>query len=143
MGLSQYIFTATCTDEMTSKMAHQVSCQSVTVFEQLGLTGRVFANNKQGLAVVEGPSDLVDEYFHALSADVLLETILLHSSHPLKSREFSDFSVWINLREEFYFTDKVRRLSKSSVREALPMKPSVKLKIMVKAYLEGDMLAAA
>lgn len=143
MGLSQYIFTATCTDEMTSKMAHQVSCQSVIVFEQLGLTGRVFANNKQGLAVVEGPTGLVEQYFQALSSDVLLETILLHSSHSIKVREFSDFSIWINLRQEYYFTDKVRRLTKDSIKEALPESPSARLKIMAEAYLRGEMLAAA
>lgn len=124
-------------------MAHQVSCQSVTIFEQLGLTGRVFANNKQGLAMVEGPTHLVEQYFHALSADVLLETILLHSSHPIKVREFSDFSVWINLRQEFYFTKKVRRLTKNSLKEALPTNPSARLKIMAEAYLQGDILAAA
>lgn len=143
MALSQYIFTPTCTDEMTSKMAYQVSCQTVTIFEQLGFTGRVFANNKKALAVVEGPTDIVEHYFHALSSDVLLETIFLHSCRSIKVREFSDFSVWINLREEFGFTDKVRRLNAHSVKEALPDKPSAKLKIMVTAYLYGDLLVAA
>lgn len=143
MGLSQYIFTATCTDEVTSKIAYQMSCQSVTIFEQLGLTGRIFANNKQGLAIVEGPGELVEQYFHALSVDILLETILLHSSHTISTREFSDFSVWINLRQEFGFTDKVRRLNAQSVKDALPACPSAKLKIMTTAYLFGDMLAAA
>lgn len=143
MGLSQYIFSPTCVDEMTSKMAYQVACQSVTVFEQLGLTGRVFANNKRALAVVEGPTAIVEQYFHALSADILLETIFLHSSRPIEQREFSDFSIWINLREEFEFTDRVRRLTKPALKDALPASPSIKLKIMATAYLNDDILAAA
>ena len=68
-------------------MAYQVACQSVTVFEQLGLTGRVFANNKRALAVVEGPTAIVEQYFHALSSDILLETIFLHSSRNIDQRE--------------------------------------------------------
>jgi len=143
MGLSQYIFTPTCTDAMTSKMAYQVSCQTVPIFEQLNMTGRVFANNKKALAIVEGPSETVERYFQALSSDVLLETILLHSSRKIQVREFSDFSVWINLTEEFGFTDKVRRLTAHSVKEALPASPSAKLKIMATAYLYGELLAAA
>lgn len=143
MGLSQYIFSSTCVDGMTSKMAYQVSCQSVIVFEQLGLTGRVFANNKRALAIVEGPTIIVDQYFDALSADILLETIFLHSSRTIEQREFSDFSIWINLREEFEFTEKVRRLTKPALKDALPASPSIKLKIMATAYLNDDILAAA
>lgn len=124
-------------------MAYQVSCQSVTVFEQLGLTGRVFANNKRALAVVEGPTQIVKQYYEALSTDILLETIFLHSSRPLKTREFLDFSVWINLREEFEFTDKVRQLTREALKEALPESPSIKLKIMAAAYLNDEILAAA
>ncbi len=143
MGLSQLIYTSTCTDVMTSKMAYQVSCQSVSVCEQLGLTGRVFANNWQALAMTEGPTEIVRQYFEAVSADVLVETTLLHYDRPIETREFSDYSVWLNLGEGFEFGEKVRRLTEQSVKEALPAYPSAKLKIMATAYLQGDMLAVA
>ena len=128
---------------MTSKMAYQISSQSVSVCEQLGLTGRVFANNQQALAMTEGPTEIVRQYFEAVSADILVETTLLHYDRPIKTREFTDYSVWLNLDEEFHFCDKVRRLTAQSVKDALPAYPSAKLKIMATAYLHGDMLAAA
>lgn len=143
MGISQFIYTSTCTDAMTSKMAYQVSSQSVHVCEQLGLTGRVFANNKQALAMTEGPTEIVRQYFEAVSADILVETTLLHYDRLVETREFADYSVWLNLSETFSFNDKVRRLTVQSVKEALPAYPSAKLKIMATAYLHGEMLAVA
>lgn len=143
MGLSQLIYTSTCTDAMTSKMAYQVSSQSVSVCEQLGLTGRVFANSWQALAMTEGPTELVHQYFQAVSADKLVETTLLHYDRLIETREFLDYSVWLNLEQEFEFSNKVRRLTEQSVKEALPAYPSIKLKIMATAYLQGDMLAVA
>ena len=143
MGLAQLNYTSTCTDAMTPTMAYQVSSQSVSVCEGLGLTGRVFANNQQALAITEGPTDLVRQYFEAVSADVLVESTLLHYDRPIETREFSDYSVWLNLGQEFSFSDKVCRLTEQSVAEALPAYPSAKLRIMAIAYLHGDMLAIA
>ncbi|CAM3633882.1 BLUF domain-containing protein [Litorimonas haliclonae] len=141
MELSQLIYTSTCTDAMTPRMAYQVSAQSVAVCEQLGLTGRVFANNRQALAMTEGPTEIVRQYFQAVSADILVEATLLHYDRVIEAREFSDYSVWLNLGEEFAFCDKVRRLTEQSVQDALPAYPSAKLRIMATAYLYGDMLA--
>ena len=143
MGLAQLIYTSTCTNAMTPQMAYQVSSQSVSVCEGLGLTGRVFANNQQALAITEGPIDLVRQYYKAVSADVLVEATLLHYDRVVETREFTDYSVWLNLGEEFTFCDKVRRLTEQSVQDALPAYPSAKLRIMATAYLYGDMLAIA
>lgn len=93
--------------------------------------------------MTEGPTEIVHQYYDAVSADILVETTLLHYDRPIEKREFSDYSVWLNLVEEFSICDKVRRLTAQSVKEALPAYPSAKLKIMAAAYLHGDMVAVA
>ena len=140
MSLSQLIYTSRCVAAMTSQMSYDVSCKSVAICEQLGLTGRVFANTQQALAITEGPSELVKMYFHAVKGDSLVETILLHVDRKIETREFSDYSVWLNLPDTFEFGDKVRKLTPESVTSAMPVKQSAKLRIMAEAYLNNDIM---
>jgi len=127
---------------MTPNMAYQVSSQSVAVCEQLGITGRVFANRQQALAITEGPTDIVYKYFQAVKSDPLVQTILLHVNRPIEACEFEDYSVWLNLGVGFEFGEKVRKLTPGTARLALPDNPSPRLRIMAEAYLDDDMLIA-
>jgi len=140
MSLSQLIYTSRCIAAMTSQMSYDVSCKSVAICEQLGLTGRVFANNQQALAMTEGPTEIVKQYFEAVKSDGLVESILLHVDRIIPEREFADYSVWLNLPEAFEFGDKVRKLTPESVLTAMPIKQSVKLKIMAEAYLNAELI---
>lgn len=142
MGLSQLIYTSTCTDAMTPKKAYDMSCLSISVCDQLGLTGRVFANNQEALAMTEGPTELVKMYFAAVRSDPLVETILLHVDRPIERREFDDYSVWLNLSEPFSECEKVFMLTPDSMKLALPKTPSSRLRIMAEAYL-SPLFAAA
>jgi len=142
MKLSQLIYTSTCTNAMTPKMAYQVSVQSVSVCQQLGLTGRVFANNQQALAITEGPSELVRRYYQAVCADVLVETMILHTDRDVSRREFSDYSVWLNLGTPMTFTGTVRHLSAESLKHAMPEAVSGRIRVMIEAYLKPNLLAA-
>ena len=139
MSLSQLIYTSRCVAAMTSQMSYDVSCKSVYICEKLGLTGRVFANNQQALAMTEGPTHIVKQYFEAVKSDGLVESILLHVDRVIPKREFMDYSVWLNLPGDFEFGDKVRELTPESVLTAMPIKQSVKLRIMAEAYLNADL----
>lgn len=136
MSISQLIYTSTCTDAMTSLKAYQVSAKSVEVCHHLGLTGRVFADNQSALAFTEGPTEIVREYFKAVTADKLVESILLHVDRPIKKREFDDYAVLLNLPESFPVDDHVRPLTWDEVQIAMPKYPSAKLRLMAEAYLD-------
>lgn len=140
MSLTQLIYTSRCVAAMTSQMSYDVSCKSVYICEKLGLTGRVFANNRQALAMTEGPTEIVKEYFKAVKADSLVESILIHVDRKIPVREFKTYSVWLNLPGAFEFGDKVRELTPESVLTAMPVKQSAKLRIMAEAYLNADLI---
>lgn len=135
MELSQYIYTSNCTSAMTPEMAYDMSCKSVSICEQLGITGRVFANRQDAFAMTEGPTEIVDRYFQAVKSDSFVETIVLHVSRKIETREFTDYSVWLNVGVPFNFEGKVRRLTPGTARIALPPNPSPRLRVMVEAYM--------
>lgn len=140
MQLSQLIYTSTCTAELTPKISHQASYKSVQICEQLGLTGRVFANDITAFAMTEGPTELVRKYYHAVSVDPMVETILLHVDRPIKKREFDNYYVLLNSKEHYDFGPSIGVLTPETLEEALPSHPSIRLRIMVEAFKE-DVLA--
>ncbi len=140
MSLSQLIYTSTCTASMTPKMAYLTSSKSVDICKSLGLTGRVFANNKQALAMTEGPTEIVRRYYHAVASDSLVENIILHTDREIKAREFANYSVWLNLETPIEFTDTVRHLTPETLSRAMPDNISLRLRMMVEAYLKPDLL---
>lgn len=127
---------------MTPKMAYDMSCMSVSICEKIGITGRVFANRQQALAMIEGPREVVQQYYKAVNNDALVETVFLHVDRVISVPEFEDYSAWLNLGTDFEFGDKVRRLTHETASIALPNNPSPRLRIMAEAYLDDDMLIA-
>lgn len=142
MVLAQYIYTSTCSAAMTAEEAYDMSTRSVRLCEQFGISGRVFANRQQALAITEGPQDVVERYYQSVSRDPHVITILLHVNRIIPAREFHDYSVWLNLGAQFEFSESVRQLTQESVHLALPINPSPRLRIMAEAYLDDDMLIA-
>ncbi|MEP3889845.1 MAG: BLUF domain-containing protein [Hellea sp.] len=141
MSLSQLIYTSTCTAELTPLLSHQASFKSVQICNQLGLTGRVFANDISAFAMTEGPTEIVQRYFKAVEADPLVETIILHVDRPIKQREFSDYFVLLNSKERYDFGPSIGVLTPETLNAALPSHPSIRLRIMVEAFKQ-DVLAA-
>ena len=141
MSLSQLIYTSTCTAELTPLLSHQASYKSVQICNQLGLTGRVFANDISAFAMTEGPTEVVKRYFKAVEADPLVETILLHVDRPITSREFTDYFVLLNSKERYDFGPSIGLLTPETLNAALPSHPSIRLRIMVEAFKQ-DVLAA-
>jgi len=71
MALVQYIYTSVLITELTPQNAYDTSALSVKVCRQFGITGRVFANRQQALAITEGPEDIVSRYFESVKQDPL------------------------------------------------------------------------
>lgn len=141
MELSQLIYTSTCVAELTPRLSHEASFKSVSICEQLGLTGRVFANDISAFAMTEGPTELVKRYYQAVKSDPLVETIILHVDRPVKAREFSDYLVLLNSKEQYDFGPKVGVLTPESLEAALPSHPSIRLRIMVEAFKQEVLVA--
>ena len=127
---------------MTPEKAVLISSKSVEICKSLGLTGRVFANRKKALAMAEGPTEIVQHYFKAVSSDPLVESILLQTDRKIERREFEDYSVWLNLNVPFAPVPGVSVMTLDAISQTFPAKPSVKLRIMAEAYLTDDMIAA-
>jgi len=142
MQLVQYIYTSVLRDELSAQLAFDTSSMSVGLCKQFGITGRVFANRQQALVITEGPQDIVMRYFQAVKQDKMASHVLLHVQRPIPRREFQDYSIWLNLGKDFPFTQSVRELTESSLKEAWPDNLSLKVRIMADAYLGADMLAA-
>jgi len=142
MELVQYIYTSTCSAAMTAQNAYDMSSKSVSLCEQFGITGRVFANRQQALAMTEGPKEIVERYYQSVCRDPYVFATLLHVNRIIPAREFNDYSVWLNLGTQFEFSDSVRPLTADTVHLALPDNPSPRLRIMAEAYLDDDMLIA-
>lgn len=142
MSLVQYIYTSVLVTEVTAQNAYDTSAMSVKICQQYGITGRVFANRQQALAITEGPEDIVEHYFQSVKQDPVAGNILLHVQRSIEAREFQDYSVWLNLGQNFQFGKYVRELSSETLPLAWPDNLSARVRIMADAYLDADMLAA-
>jgi len=142
MALVQYIYTSVLVTELTPQNAFDTSALSVKVCQQFGITGRVFANRQQALAITEGPEEIVARYFASVRQDPLALNNLLHVQRSIPFREFKTYSVWLNLGQPLPFDMNVRELTEESLKEAWPENLSAKVRIMADAYLNADMLAA-
>lgn len=142
MALVQYIYTSILMTELSAQNAFDTSTMSTKICEQFGITGRVFANRQKALAITEGPEEIIAKYFQSVNRDPLAQKILLHVQRPIQTREFNDYSVWLNLGQAFKFTRSVRELTAASLEMAWPDNLSAKVRIMADAYLDPEMLAA-
>lgn len=143
MALVQYIYTSALVTELSTQNAFDTSSLSVKICQQFRITGRVFANRQQALAITEGPEDVVSHYFSAVKQDPMAGHIVLHVQRPIAVREFADYSVWLNLGQGFKFSRHVRELTPESLPFAWPDDLSARVRIMADAYLDSDMLRAS
>lgn len=142
MPLMQYIYSTTCTDQMTIDKAILISEKSVDVCAGLGLTGRVFSTRTSTFAITEGSGSIVKRYYEAVRDDPLVATMILHGQRPIPKREFKDYSVWLDINAPFNPHPHVHQMTSRSLIDALPAKPSARLRIMVDAYFEQGRLVA-
>lgn len=142
MALSQYIYISTCIETLTPSLSHEMSRKSATICKGLGITGRVFANDKRALAITEGPSDIVKRYFEAVSKDDLVKNIALHAEREIPAREFEDYSVWLNSIETPRVSAQVRVLSDKSLASALPPNLSAQVQSVIETFVKPELLGS-
>lgn len=127
--------------ETFAKKSHELSKFSIGICDQLGITGRVFANDQQALAILEGPTKTVQRYYQAIQFDKIVNDIVLHVEREISYREFQDYSIWLNSKETLDYGPQIRKLNSKTLSSALPEKPSGKVRIMIEAYLKPDLLS--
>lgn len=142
MGTVQYIYTSILGVEMTPKMAYEASMLSAGLCQKFGITGRVFANAQQALAITEGPEAAATRYFEAVTNDPMTAKVLLHVKRNIAAPEFENFSIYLNTAHEFAPNALVRPLTEESYRRAWPSGLSAKVRILANAYMDPEMLAA-
>jgi len=142
MALIQYIYTSILVAELSPQNAFDTSALSTKICRQFGITGRVFANRQRALAITEGEEDIVRRYFNSVATDPMAGTIVLHVKRPIPAPEFRDYSVWLNLGQEFEYSRYVRELTPHSLHQAWPENLSAKVRILADAFLDPEMLAA-
>jgi len=143
MGLVQYIYTSVVLKDLSVQEAFDIGSTSVGACQQLEITGRVFGNRQEGLAIMEGPEEHVARYYQGVQDNPLTGLQILHVKRSVKAREFEDFSVWLNVGQMFRETYQVRNLTSETLPLAWPENLSAKVRIMADAYLDADMLKAS
>lgn len=142
MTTVQYIYTSILGTEMTPQHAHRASVLSAGLCQKFGITGRVFANCQQALAITEGPEETAIRYFQAVTNDPMAASVLLHVKRTIPSPEFTDFSILLNVDYPFAANQFVQPLTPESFQTVWPANLSAKVRILADAYMDPEMLAA-
>lgn len=142
MALSQLIYTSIYMAELTPRRAHETYMESVAACKQLGITGRVFADDQQAIAMTEGPTDILNRYYDAVTADPFVGSTVLHFDRHIPAREFSDYSVWLNSKETYDVSPQILRLTHETLALALPPNLSTKVRIMIETFVKPEILKA-
>lgn len=142
MSLVQYIYNTTNIDNLAPDKGVLISVKSVEICHRLGMTGRVFSNRKQALSITEGPADVMRQYFDAVEVQPHVETVLLQSVRDIETREFDDYSVWLDIDHPFDAHPKVYPMTSGSLAVAMPENPSVRLRVMIDAFFDQGRLVA-
>jgi len=140
VALIQYIYTSVLDVQTTPKQAETACLLSAALCRKFGITGRVFTNCQQALAIIEGPDEVATRYFKAVTNDPMSASAILHVKRSIPAREFPEFIVLLNSGEPFKGDDYVQLLTPESLQNAWPENLSAKVRILAEAYLDPDML---
>jgi hypothetical protein len=134
--LSQIIYTTHLTDDISTEDYLEIGIKNDKICKSLGLTGRLFVVENEHLNIIEGPSSLNEKYFRAFVSDPRVGSTLRHYSTDIETREFSDYSVWVNHTAlSASFLGKINHLTRESLNTALPVGLSMKARMMVDGYV--------
>lgn len=142
MNVTQYIFTSTIHRSTSYNDARRLAIDTIQLCHYLGVTGRVFASNYQAFCILEGPKEATERYYAAITADEIVDTVVLHSNRAITAPEFKDFSVWLKEYDQNTPHESLNQLTALSVNQALPKGLSAKVRILVDAYLLPELAAA-
>ena len=143
MSLVQYVYSTTNKRWMTPEKGVRLSIRSVDICDRLGITGRVFSTQFHALSMMEGPAEVMRQYFDAVGNKTPhIDTIVLQSVRDIEAREFDNYSVWLDLDYDFAPHPRVHPMTLSSLSQAMPPAPSIRLQIMLEAFFEKGRLVS-
>lgn len=140
MAIYRYIYFSKCTPRLTPDKSLKLSELSVPICQELGLTGRVFANKTQALAIMEGPQEILDGYYNAVASDPFVAAIILHDQQAIEQRVFHDYSVWLDLGFQINNHHGVHPLSFENADGAIPKTASPMLRLFFEAHVKKGIL---
>ena len=135
VALKQYIFTLIMHYQADPDYAYNLCRMSVGICNDLGITGRVFANDIEALAILEGPVLVIDKYVQSINADPLVNSLLIHSEKEVADREFSDYSIWLKSEGIKEHNPQIHALTNRTLSQAFPETMSTKVRILATAFL--------
>jgi len=138
MELTQLIFTSQVTPK--SSLA-EIRVQAESVIGNcmlLDITGRNFNINYESFTIKEGPTEALMRYYEAVLDDPWIDLSVLHQQVIIETREFDDFSIWVQSSSGFDLGPHINILSKDTIANALPDTLSSKLKIFLQSNLPRE-----
>lgn len=142
MSLVQYIFKTTNTSRVSTEKGVLAATRNVEICVRLGMTGRVFSSHNHALSILEGPTEMMREYFHAVERQRHIETIFVQAIRTIETREFEDYSVWLDVDTPFEAQPNVHPLTAGALARAMPDAPSVRLRVMMDAFFDKGRFVA-
>lgn len=142
MSLVQYIYNTTNVDGLTPDRGVLISVKSVEICDRLAMTGRVFSNRKHALSITEGPAEVMRQYLLAVQNQPHVQAVCLQGIREIETREFEDYSVWLDIDHDFDPHPNVHPMTANSLALAMPNAPSVRLRVMTDAFFVKGRLVA-
>lgn len=135
MGQLQFVYSSTSIDSMSAAKAFDYARKNLGICKSLGLTGRVFADGKDALVIIEGEEDIMREYYAMVEADKYVLSFILHVERKIEEREFSDYQVVLGLPLDHEFCEEIRPLTSEEIDLHITPKLSSKLRLVASSIL--------
>lgn len=142
MPLVQYVYSTTNTGRVPTDKGVLAAARNIEICDRLAMTGRVFATHHHALSILEGPTEVMREYFKAVENQRHIETIFLQGVREIKTREFEDYSVWLDVECPFAAQPNIHPMTEGALARAMPKAPSVRLRVMIDAFFEKGRLVS-
>lgn len=138
--LSQIIFTTHLNGEIPIEDYIAIGVKNDTICNTLGFTGRLFVVENEHLNIIEGPSELNENYYTAFVKDPRASSTLRHFSQTIETREFPDYGVWAkHSAMPDNVPPEIKPLTQESLNAALVPNLSVKLRLIIDGYIGGKL----
>ena len=139
MSITQIIYSVTIENSSTVDEINMNSLASLKLCEKMGITGRSFHINYEGICVKEGKLDMLKRYFGAVKKDPWADSTTMHFQRELDKAEFDDYEIWVKSSSGFNFQPHINALNRETMPVALPHTLPAKFRIMVQSYLPEDL----
>lgn len=132
--INQKIITMRANPHLSETDKLQICANSIQICRTLGLTGRVYVQDLNGLKIIEGAQDIIAEFFKALEADDRVESLIEHSCRMVSAPEFTDYQIGIDIAGP-HNVEGLHVLTPEYLKGSLPASPSAHVTMMIDAYV--------